>query len=138
MESVPGHQPCVVIVVEDEALIRMAAVFALEDADFAVIEASSADEAVEILEREAKHIHVVFTDVHMPGGMTGVELAHHVRRHWPRIGLLATSGRSRLRSDELPEGSRFIAKPYDLHEAVGHVRDLVPKKRTSPESEQRH
>jgi DNA-binding NtrC family response regulator len=121
-----SHPICVVILVEDEALIRIAAAYALEDADFAVIEAGSADEAVKILEREAEHIHVVFTDVHMPGGMTGIDLAHHVRRHWPRIGLLATSGRSRLRSDELPAGSHFIAKPYDLDEAVNHVRELAP------------
>jgi DNA-binding NtrC family response regulator len=85
-------RPCFVIVVDDEELIRLAAAYALEDASFAVIEASTVDEAVEILEREAANIHVVVTDVHMPGTMNGIELAHRVRRHWPHIGLVAASG----------------------------------------------
>jgi two-component system, response regulator PdtaR len=119
-------RPCVVIVVDDEALIRLAATYALEDAKFAVIEASTADEAVEILEREAVNIHVVFTDVHMPGTMNGIELAQHVRRHWPHIGLVAASGRHKLRADQLPPGSRFVVKPYDLEDVVNHVRDLAP------------
>jgi two-component system, response regulator PdtaR len=124
METVT--HPCVVIVVEDESLIRLAAAFAFEDAHFAVIEAGTADEAVEVLEREAEHIHAVFTDVNMPGTMNGVELAHHVRKHWPHIGLVAASGRHRLQTAELPAGSRFLGKPYNLDDVVGHVRDLVP------------
>lgn len=119
-------EPCVVIVVEDEALIRMSAVYALEDADFAVLEAGTADEAIEILEREADSIHVVFTDIRMPGSMDGVELAHHIRRHWPHIGLIAASGHARRLAARLPHGSRFVAKPYNLDEVVGHVRDLAP------------
>jgi two-component system, response regulator PdtaR len=66
---------CFVVIVEDEALIRMSAVYALEDADYAVLEAATADEAIEILEHDAHKIHVVFTDVRMPGSMDGVELA---------------------------------------------------------------
>ena len=118
--------PCVVIVVEDEALIRMSAVYALEDADFAVLEAATADEAIEILEHEAHSIHVVFTDVRMPGTMDGVALAHHVRRHWPHIGLIAASGHARNLAFRLPHGSRFVSKPYDLDEIIDHVRDLAP------------
>jgi len=119
-------EPCVVIVVEDEALIRMSAVYALEDADFSVLEASTADEAIEILEHEADSIHVVFTDVRMPGSMDGVELAHHIRRHRPHIGLIAASGHARRLADRLPHGSRFVVKPYDIDEVVEHVRDLAP------------
>jgi CheY-like chemotaxis protein len=119
-------EPCVVIVVEDEALIRMSAVYAFEDADFAVLEAGTADEAIEILEHEADSIHVVFTDVRMPGSMDGVELAHHIRQHWPHIGLIAASGHARRLAERLPHGSRFVAKPYDLDEVVSHVRELAP------------
>jgi hypothetical protein len=63
----------------------------------------------------------------MPGTMDGVDLAHHVRRHWPHIGLVAASGRHKLERRRLPAGSRFVAKPYDLDDVVGHVRDLVPE-----------
>jgi two-component system, response regulator PdtaR len=118
--------PCVVIVVEDEALIRMAAVYALEDAEFAVLEAGNADEAIEILTHEAASIHVVFTDVRMPGTMDGIQLAHHVRQHWPHIGLIAASGHARRMAGRLPHGSRFVAKPYDLDDVVSHARDLTP------------
>ena len=104
----------------------MAAVYALEDAHFAVIEADTADEAVKVLEQEAANVHAVFTDVNMPGEMDGVGLAHHVRRHWPHIGLIAASGRHRLEEGHLPVGSRFVSKPYDLDEVVSHVRNLVP------------
>ncbi len=117
---------CVVIVVDDEALIRMAAKYALEDADFVAMEAGSAEEAIEILEHEADSIHVVFTDIRMPGDMNGVELARHVRRHWPHIGLIAASGHARLQPEGLPRGCRFVPKPYDLDEVVDHIRDLAP------------
>ena len=65
----------VIVIVEDEPLIRNTAAAAFEDADFAVIEASNAGEALAILEREADHVRVVFTDVHMPGPMDGLTLA---------------------------------------------------------------
>ena len=79
-----------------------------------------------ILEREAAGIHAVFTDVLMPGDMDGVALAKHVRQHWPHIGLVATSGHTQLKPRRLPHGSRFVAKPYNVTEVVGHVRDLTP------------
>ena len=115
----------VVIVVEDEILIRLTVVTALEAADFEVIEAGHAGEALAILEREAVRVHVAFTDVHMPGLMNGLMLAHHVRRHWPRIGLLVTSGRDIVDAGAMPEGSRFLQKPYRLDHVVHHVRELT-------------
>jgi DNA-binding NtrC family response regulator len=69
-------------------------------------------------------IHVVFTDVHMPGPMDGLVLAHHVRRHWPSIGLLVASGRGNVDARAMPEGSRFIPKPYHLDHVVHHIREL--------------
>jgi DNA-binding NtrC family response regulator len=104
----------------------MAAKYALEDADFIAMEAGNAEEAIKILEREAASIQVVFTDIRMPGALDGVQLARHVRRHWPHIGLIAASGHARLKPEGLPRGCRFIAKPYDLDEVVDHVRDLAP------------
>ncbi len=118
-------RPFIVIIVEDEPMILMAAAYELQDADFVVIEAGTADEALKILESDAPKIHVVFTDVHMPGVMDGIALAHHVRHHWPHIGLLVASGQSRPRRHDLPEDCRFVAKPYDLDEVVGHIRELT-------------
>lgn len=118
--------PRVIVVVEDETLIRFAVVAALEEAHFGVIEAGHAGEALTILEHEGVRVHVVFTDVRMPGPMDGLMLAHHVRRHWPRIGLLVASGQGIVSEDALPEGSRFIPKPYRLDHVVHHIRELAP------------
>ena len=74
-----------ILIVEDEWLIRSTAADALGDAGFAVHEAQHAAEAISILEARHNDIHVIFTDVTMPGDMDGVGLAHHAAQHWPRI-----------------------------------------------------
>jgi two-component system, response regulator PdtaR len=118
------NEVIVVIVVEDEPLIRMVLVEALLDAGFDVIEATHAREAVTMLEGEAIRVHALFTDVHMPGDMDGVALAHHTRLHWPWISLLVTSGRAYPKTNTMPEGTRFIAKPYELKHVIGHIREM--------------
>jgi CheY-like chemotaxis protein len=102
----------VVLIVEDEPLVRVGACNMIEDAGFEVIEAASADEAIRILESRSD-IRVVFTDVHMPGTMDGLRLAHAVRGRWPPIKIIVTSGREVLTQHDLPEGGRFFAKPYN-------------------------
>jgi CheY-like chemotaxis protein len=102
----------VVLIVEDEPLVRVGACNMIEDAGFEVIEAASADEAIRILESRSD-IRVVFTDVHMPGTMDGLRLAHAVRGRWPPIKIIVTSGREVLTQHDLPESGRFFAKPYN-------------------------
>jgi CheY-like chemotaxis protein len=101
-----------VLVVEDESMIRTAAAKIIEAAGFEVIEAASADEAIRILECRSD-IRVMFTDIHMPGSMDGLKLAHAVRNRWPPIKIIVTSGRDLTMEQDLPEGGRFFAKPYD-------------------------
>jgi CheY-like chemotaxis protein len=101
-----------VLIVDDEPLVRLCAVETVEDAGFEVIEAANADEAIRILESRSD-IHVVFTDVHMPGSMDGLKLAHAVRNRWPPIKIIVTSGREKVAEQDLPAGGRFVAKPYD-------------------------
>jgi CheY-like chemotaxis protein len=79
----------VVLIVEDEPLVRWSGLKMLEDADFEVIEAANADEAIRILESR-NDIRVVFTDVQMPGSMDGLKLAHAVRNRWPPIKIIVT------------------------------------------------
>jgi CheY-like chemotaxis protein len=92
-----------VLIVEDEPLVRMGAVNLIEDAGFEVIEAASADEAIRILECRSD-VRVVFTDIHMPGSMDGLKLAHAVRNRWPPIKIILTSGRDLIAEQVLPEG----------------------------------
>ena len=117
--------PIVVIVVEDDALLRMLAVEALEDEGFQVFEAENSKAAINLLERQAKSLHVLFTDVHMPGAMNGLMLAHHTNKHWPWITIIVTSGLAHPKSHELPKGSSFFLKPYHLDEIAGHIRKVA-------------
>jgi CheY-like chemotaxis protein len=114
----------VVLIVEDEFLLRMDAVDMIAAAGFDVVEAANADEAIEILESR-RDITVVFTDVQMPGSMDGLKLARAVRGRWPPIKIVATSGQPDVRETDLPEGGRFLAKPYSPIQVTGVLRELT-------------
>jgi CheY-like chemotaxis protein len=123
MQHLAGSRP-VVLVVEDETLLRWHAVAMIEDAGFDVIEAGNAAEAISVLEARTD-IRVIFTDIQMPGSIDGLRLAHLVRDRWPPIKIIATSGQLRLRDYELPEGGRFLPKPYSVGEITGTLRELL-------------
>jgi two-component system, response regulator PdtaR len=114
----------VILIVEDEFLIREDATETIEKAGFVVIQAGNADEAIAILEARTD-IHVVFTDIQMPGSMDGLKLARFVRDRWPPIRILATSGFVKVGSDDLPSGSVFLTKPYRGPEVVSTLRKLT-------------
>jgi CheY-like chemotaxis protein len=114
----------VILIVEDELLIRMNAVEMIEQAGFGVVEAASADEAITILESRLD-ITVVFTDIQMPGSMDGLKLAAAVRNRWPPIMIVATSGRVKLAPGDLPEGGRFVPKPYSPAAITKILRELI-------------
>jgi two-component system, response regulator PdtaR len=117
----------IVLIVEDEFLLRMSAVAMIEDAGFEVLQAGDADEAITMLESRSD-IRLVFTDIQMPGSMDGLKLAAAVKGRWPPIKIIATSGRHLIRDSDLPEGALFLSKPYTsegisilLHELTGSV-----------------
>jgi len=114
----------VVLIVEDEFLLRMDAVDMVGAAGFEVVEAGNADQAIEILEARPD-ITVVFTDIQMPGSMDGLKLARAVRGRWPPIKIVATSGRGSVAEMDLPEGGRFLPKPYSPMQVTGVLRELM-------------
>jgi CheY-like chemotaxis protein len=114
----------IVLIVEDEILLRMNAAEMIGESGFDVVEARNADEAIEILEARPD-IHVVFTDIQMPGSMDGLKLARFVRGRWPPIKIIATSGFIKVRIGDLPEGSRFLPKPYRPEQIVSALRELI-------------
>jgi CheY-like chemotaxis protein len=118
-----GREP-VVLVVEDEALMRLLVVDSLEDAGFEVLEAGNADEAIQILEGR-DDIGSVFTDIDMPGSMDGLRLARAVRDRWPPIEILVTSGKLIPPESDLPTRGRFFPKPYDPAHIVGTLREMI-------------
>ncbi|MEH2472743.1 CheY-like chemotaxis protein [Nitrobacteraceae bacterium AZCC 2161] len=118
------HASSLVLVVEDDALLRMHAAEMIEEAGFRVIEAQNADEAIRLLESRMD-IRIVFTDVDMPGSMNGLKLAHAVANRWPPIRIVATSGHFNIRDGDLPTGGRFIAKPYRSNQVISALHELA-------------
>jgi CheY-like chemotaxis protein len=123
MGLVESRRP-VVLIVEDEFLLRMDAIDIIAAAGFEVVEAANADDAIEILESRLD-ITVVFTDIQMPGSMDGLKLARAVRGRWPPIKIIATSGHVHIGETELPEGGRFLPKPYSPRQVTGVLRELI-------------
>jgi CheY-like chemotaxis protein len=123
MGLVEGTRP-VILVVEDELLLRMDAADMVVAAGFTVIEAANADEAIEILETRSD-ITVVFTDIQMPGTMDGLRLARAVRGRWPPIKIVATSGHLTVTETDLPEGGRFLPKPYSALDVTSVLREVI-------------
>lgn len=123
MGLVESKRP-VVLIVEDEFLLRMDAVDMIASAGFEVLEAANADEAIEILEAR-RDVTVVFTDIQMPGSMDGLKLARAVRGRWPPIKIIATSGHVHVDESDLPEGGRFLPKPYSPGQVMGVLHELT-------------
>jgi len=109
----------VVLVVEDETLIRELVAEELEVAGYTVIIANDADQAIAILEAR-QDIHLVFTDINMPGSMDGLKLAAAVRDRWPPVHIIITSGK--IRPLEIPANALFIPKPYAGENVVAAMR----------------
>ena len=124
MASDPSFRKAVVLIVEDDALIRMLVADSAEDAGFEVLEAANADEAVRILESRSD-IRIIFTDIDMPGFMDGVRLAAVVRSRWPPIEIILTSGYRKIGDGDLPDRSVFIPKPYAHVGVVATLRRLI-------------
>ena len=118
------HERPVVLIVEDELLLRIDAAEMIKAAGFEVVEAANADQAIEVLEAR-RDITVVFTDIQMPGSMDGLKLARAVRGRWPPIKIVATSGRLNVGEMDLPEGGRFLPKPYSHAEVARLLRELT-------------
>ena len=116
--------PQLILIVEDDHLLRFLTVDAVEEAGFVALEAGSADEAVAILESRLD-IALVLTDIDMPGSMDGLKLAHAVRNRWPPIKVIVVSGRARPSEAALPTLSRFFAKPYGSEAIISEIRSLI-------------
>jgi CheY-like chemotaxis protein len=114
----------VVLVVDDEALLRMLATDYFEDAGFEVVEAANGREAIDVLEARPD-IDAVFTDVQMPGTPDGIGLAKHVREVCCHCAIVVVSGRVHCRDVDLAPGAKFVPKPYDGSAVVSLVRELI-------------
>jgi len=115
--------PKEVLVVEDEALVRIVVADALADRGIMAWEAGDAEEALDVLDKHPR-IGLVFTDVNMPGPMNGLELAHHVNATRPDVELVVTSGAVSIPARDLPQHGTFVRKPYPARQ----VAEIVSRK----------
>lgn len=131
-ECRPAHQapegaaPPVVLVVEDEVILRMAVCAHLREVGFVVIEAVDAGEAFELVTAN-RSIALVFSDINMPGPADGNDLAAWIANRYPDIRILLTSGIPR------ESGPPFIDKPYSFVELQRRITALL--RDSSPSAE---
>ena len=108
----------VVLVVEDEPVIRMIAVEMLEDAGWSVVEFATADDAIAFCGRPENDIAAVFTDINMPGNADGLDLATLVAASRPKAAVVVTSGRYQEPPDGLAGRVRFLPKPWNVQDLL--------------------
>jgi CheY-like chemotaxis protein len=114
----------VVLLVEDEPLLLMAAVAMVDHAGFEAVEAANAAQAIEILESRTD-IRIVFSDIDMPQGIDGARLAAIIRDRWPPIEIILTSGFVEASRVQLPTRGLFFSKPYDERQVIAAMRKFA-------------
>ncbi len=117
-----------VLVVEDDARVRKVAVARMKDMGYRVLEAETGREALEVL-AEHPEVDLLFSDIVMPGGMTGDEMATEATRRRPDLKVLFTSGYSEpaLASKDVIPGAQWLRKPYTAKELAGKIRALLDR-----------
>jgi len=117
--------PISVLVVEDEILISKLVADVLSASSFVVHEVTTADEALRYIDSDAD-IDILFTDVNLPGGMNGAELATRARALRPEMPIVYASGRYKLSEiAPLVPRSLFMAKPYDPNDVCALLTRLT-------------
>ena len=109
-----------IAVIDDDQSFRVALVESLSSLGYGAVGYASAEDYIGLI--GGKSFDCVVTDIHMPGSMDGLKLAHAVRNRWPPIKIIVTSGRETVAEQDLPAGGRFFAKPYDPSEIKDALR----------------
>ena len=117
----------VVLLVEDEPLVRLTQVDILKESEFWVVEAQDADEAFELL-KSRPEIDAILTDVDMPGSMDGFEFARLVRQGWPEVAVLVISGKTAPGPGDLPPNATFLHKPIMPDDLIAALQDVMAKR----------
>ncbi|HEY0334836.1 MAG TPA: response regulator [Stenotrophomonas sp.] len=116
----------VVLMVEDNESLRELMRDALPDFGYQVVTADDGRQALALLESGA-HFDVIFSDVSMPNGLSGIDLASHSARLLPGAQVILSSGYARAQLPPLPENVTFLPKPYRLPQLI----DMLTRARGS-------
>lgn len=126
MNANDNRETPTILIVEDEVLIRSCFAEYLQDNGFKVLEAGTADDAVDIIEKADAAVDLVFSDVMMPGKLNGFGLAQWVHARHPGLPIILTSGHAKSVADSIKRcGTAALPKPYDFEQVVGEIRKLV-------------
>lgn len=121
------NQEVTILVVEDDHRVRSTTVARVKELGYAVLEAADGPAALEVL-KQSPSVDLLFTDVVMPGGMMGSELAHEAKRLYPNIKVLFTSGyteQASVQSGAIEEGGILLKKPYRLADLASKLREVI-------------
>ena len=123
----PADGAELVLVVEDDDSVRLHTTDLLRELGYGVLEAGDGAAALALLERQPE-IRLLFTDVGLPGGMTGRQLADEVRRRWPGLKVLYTTGYARaaiVHGGVLDPGTELLPKPFTYAQLAAKIRIVL-------------
>jgi len=128
MGDLPKSYGELILVVEDDPKVRKISVKRLEHLGYIVLEASEGQGAIDIL-KDGSPVKLVLSDVVMPGGMTGYQLAQWTTTHRPDVKILLTSGYNdpaqRTGNQVANDDVAFLGKPHSLHQLARSIRDAL-------------
>lgn len=124
MPAIAKRSAATVLVVDDDAMTLVTAIMTVEDAGYVAISARDAAGALLALQQHGQ-IAALFTDIHMPGTMDGLALAHEAHRVWPAIRILLASGDTHPTPAEMPDQGQFLGKPYTPGQVVTSLDGLL-------------
>lgn len=112
----------VILIVEDDVMIRMLMVDVLSDEGYAVLEAGSGDEGLDILS-SGQHLDLIITDVRIPGKIDGIALTGEAKRVFPGLPVIVVSGH--LPPEAANRADAFLCKPYGTSTFLELVLKLI-------------
>jgi CheY-like chemotaxis protein len=115
-----------ILVADDDEILRLHAAELLEASGYTVVEADSAEEALQVMEAR-KDVRLLFTDIQMPPGIDGLDLARQVHQRWPSVLLVITSAQIRPAKSEIADDGRFLRKPYLAKDLLRQLSELFEK-----------
>jgi two-component system, response regulator PdtaR len=131
MTQAPVDAHPTILVTEDDERLRLYTSELLEESGYTVVEADSAEEALKVMEAR-KDVRLLFTDIQMPPGCDGLELARQVHKRWPKVLLVITSGQVQPTKAEIADHGRFLRKPYRAKELLSEIDGLFKENDARP------
>lgn len=129
MHRLGSSRPPYALVVEGHVLVRLDAASILEDAGFKVLDVTTGDEAVHLLNQHGRDLALLFTAVRLSGQYDGFALAHKTASDHPHISIVVASGHHSPAPGDLPDSAYFIEKPFSAGVIHDHLRRILPDDR---------